>query len=60
MHTLRVQTEFLRVADVCELLGLNRRTVYHLIASGELHASKLGGQYFFERAEIESAIRGAR
>lgn len=60
MDTLKGEAEFLRVADVCEMLSLSRRTVYKLIANEELRASRIGGQYFFQRSDITRLVSGAR
>lgn len=60
MTTLKVETEFLRVADVCEMLSLNRRTIYSIIARNELRATKLGGQWFIRSSDVETLIGGAR
>ncbi len=58
MNSLTLQDEFLRVKDVCELLGLNRRTVYGIIAREELPATKIGGQYFLRRSDLDSLMAG--
>lgn len=60
MTTLKVETEFLRVADVCEMLSLNRRTIYSFIAREQLRATKLGGQWFIRSSDVEALIGDAR
>lgn len=58
MSTLTVQDEFLRVTDVCDLLGLNRRTVYAIIAREEIPAVKIGGQFFLRRSDLDLLFGG--
>ncbi|WP_162246480.1 helix-turn-helix domain-containing protein [Aeromicrobium sp. Root495] len=56
---MKVETEFLRVNDVSEMLGLNRRTVYSIIARDELKATKLGGQWFIRSSDVTALMGGA-
>lgn len=46
--------ELLTVQEVAKILKVTTRTVYNLIARGELKATKVGGQYRISRESIDS------
>ena len=45
--------DFYSPADLAERWGVNVKTVYRLIESGELQATRIGGQYRVSRAEVD-------
>jgi excisionase family DNA binding protein len=60
MQALKIEDEFLRAADAATLLGLDRRTIYRTIAREELRATRVGGQWFIRRSDIEAMLGGQR
>ena len=45
--------EYLTIKEVCELLKIGERTVYHLARAGRLPgAAKVGGQWRVNRAKL--------
>ena len=55
---LATAPDVLSVRMVAEILGCNYETVRHYIASGELRATKRGGQWFIRREWLEAFIDG--
>ena len=53
-------SDLLRIAEIANLLGVARRTVYRRIWSGELPASKIGGLYYIRRSELEALLNSGR
>jgi excisionase family DNA binding protein len=49
-------SELLTTRQVQELLQVDRTTVYRLVASGQLPAIRVGNQWRFVRAELESRV----
>lgn len=49
-------SELLKIAEVAQLLGVTRRTVYRRIWASELPASKIGGLYFIKRSDINALL----
>ncbi|MGK5084112.1 helix-turn-helix domain-containing protein [Bdellovibrionota bacterium FG-1] len=50
--------EILTLPEVAELLRIAEKTVYSLAQKAELPAFKVGGQWRFSRAAIDSWIQG--
>ena len=50
-------TQFLDTQQACEALHRHRNTLYKLIRSGELPATKLGAKYIFNLTDIEQFLR---
>jgi excisionase family DNA binding protein len=51
--TARTVTEYLTIADVCDLLKLSERTVYDLCRRGQLAgAAKIGNQWRVEKSKL--------
>jgi excisionase family DNA binding protein len=48
--------EILTIEEVAAYLNAGRRTVYCLVASGQIPAFKLGGTWRFRRTELDSWI----
>ncbi|MDD3288781.1 MAG: helix-turn-helix domain-containing protein [Alphaproteobacteria bacterium] len=46
----------LTVRDVAEMLKLAEKTVYSLVADGEIPGFKVGGSWRFSRKELENWI----
>ena len=53
-------SEYLRISDAARLLGVTQRWIYRRIASGDLPASKIGGLYFIQQADIQNALEQNR
>ncbi len=50
----RIQAkEYLSINDVCIIIGISRRTVYRLLQSGQLKATKIGARTIIKRSEID-------
>ena len=47
----------MNMAEVCQLLHIQRNAVYRRIRQGLLHPKKVGGRVLFVRQEIESLIK---
>jgi excisionase family DNA binding protein len=48
--------EILTIADVAQLLKIGEKTLYVLVQRGEIPGFKVGGQWRFSRAAIDSWI----
>lgn len=46
------------ILEVCEILGVSRRTIYRYIDSGRLKPVKVGRDYKFSPEEIERIKKG--
>jgi len=46
--------EFLSIAETCLLLGLSERTLYRLLQSGRIPATKMGRRTVIKRTNLES------
>jgi len=46
--------EYLTLKDVAELLKLSEKTIYRLAQAGRLPGFKAGGQWRFDKSDIES------
>jgi excisionase family DNA binding protein len=53
-------SDLLKIAEVAQLLGVTRRTVYRRIWAGDLPASKIGGLYYIRRSELEALLHSGR
>lgn len=55
---MAVQSRFLTLADVAEVLNISASQVYALVRNGELEAIKIGGrgQWRVEQAKLEEYI----
>ncbi len=53
------QDEILTISEVAELLKIAEKTVYGLAQRGEIPAFKVGGQWRFSRAAIDSWIKAS-
>lgn len=49
-------SDLLKIAEVAQLLGVTRRTVYRRIWAGELPAAKIGGLYYIRRTDLEAML----
>jgi len=49
-------SEYLKIAEVAEILGVTRRTVYRRIWANEIPASKIGGLYYIKKSDLESLL----
>jgi len=49
---------YLTAAEVADLFKINVETVYDLVRAGKLPATKIGGQWRFDDAEIREWFRG--
>jgi excisionase family DNA binding protein len=49
-------SEYLKIGDAARFLGVNKRTVYRRVWSGELPASKVGGLYFIRRDDLKALL----
>lgn len=47
------QKEFLSIIEACALLGASRMTIYRLIKSGKVKATKIGRRTIIKRSEID-------
>jgi excisionase family DNA binding protein len=48
--------EYFKILDAARFLGVNPRTIYRRVWSGELPAAKIGGLYFIRRADLEQML----
>lgn len=49
-------SEYIKIGEAAQFLGVSRRTVYRRIWSGDLAASKVGGLYYIRRADLEAML----
>jgi len=49
-------SEYLKIAEVAEILGVTRRTVYRRIWANEIPASKIGGLYYIRKSDLETLL----
>lgn len=43
---LKQYPDILKPSDLCDILGISRKNVYALLASGEIKSRKIGRKYF--------------
>ena len=48
--------EYLSINEVCQLLGISRRTVYRVIERGELNKIKIGSRTIIERSTLNRML----
>ena len=48
--------EYLNIREVCELVGISKRTVYRLIEKGDLDKIKIGSRTIIKRTALNSFI----
>ena len=53
-------SEYMKIGEAAQFLGVARRTVYRRIWSGDLAASKVGGLYYIRRADLEAMLDSGR
>ena len=51
-----VTSEYLKISEAAQLLGVTKRWVYRRVLSGELPASKVGNLYFIHRSDLKSLM----
>ena len=49
--------EFLSINEVCQLVGISRRTVYRLIEQGELKKIKIGSRTLIEHSALNRFLK---
>ncbi len=52
------EVRFLTVAEVAEMMGVSKMTVYRLVHSGELPAIRFGRSFRVPESAVEAAIGG--
>lgn len=57
VYSITVETEFLTVPQVAELLKINTETVYRYLRAGKLPGSKIGDVWRVGRIELDNFIR---
>ena len=55
---MTVRDDILTISDVSNLLKVSEKTLYGLAQKGDLPGFKVGGQWRFQRAAINSWIQG--
>jgi excisionase family DNA binding protein len=48
--------EYLKIGDAAKFLGVNRRTIYRRVWSGEIPAARVGGLYFIRKSDLEAML----
>jgi excisionase family DNA binding protein len=48
------------IDDVARLLEISERSVYRLVASGDIPSYRIGGKLRFDLAEVAAAVRATR
>jgi excisionase family DNA binding protein len=48
--------EFLSINEVCQLVGISRRTVYRMIEQGELNKIKIGSRTLIKRSALNRLL----
>jgi len=54
------QSDYIKIAEAAQVLGVTQRWVYRRILSGELPASKVGGLYFIARSDLQTLMAAGR
>lgn len=52
--------EYLKIGEAARFLGVNPRTIYRRVWSGELPAARIGGLYFIRKSDLESLLSQRR
>ncbi|MBW3637070.1 MAG: Flp pilus assembly complex ATPase component TadA [Armatimonadetes bacterium] len=53
------EPEMLSAEAARQILGISRTTMHRLLSGGELHGSKVGGQWRFRRADLDAYVERA-
>mgnify|MGYP001219921249 CR=1 FL=1 len=53
-------SEYLKIAEAAQFLGVSRRTVYRWVWSGELPANRVGGLYLIHRGDLQAMLTRKR
>jgi excisionase family DNA binding protein len=56
MNNPKDDPAYLRIADAARFLGVNPRTIYRRVWSGELPAARVGGLYFIRKTDLEALL----
>ena len=54
------QLDLLTTKEVCQILKLNRYTLYKLVEEKKLHAYKFSNKYMFDRKEVIEFLKKSR
>ncbi len=57
--TVEKEAEMLSAEAARQILGISRTTMHRLLTGGELHGSKVGGQWRFRRADLDAYVERA-
>ncbi|HNT53273.1 MAG TPA: helix-turn-helix domain-containing protein [Anaerolineaceae bacterium] len=49
-------SEYLKIAEAAQFLGVSRRTIYRWVWSGDLPANRVGGLYLIRRADLQAML----
>jgi len=52
--TISMKKEILNLKEACELLQIQKRTMYQLLKESKIPAVKIGGQWRFRKQELFS------
>ncbi len=53
-------SEYLKIAEAAQFLGVSRRTIYRWVWSGELPANRVGGLYLIHRGDLQAMLTRKR
>ena len=56
MDNPRDNPEYLKINEAARFLGVNPRTVYRRVWSGDMPAAKVGGLYYIKRADLAALL----
>lgn len=56
MDSPKDNPEYLKINEAARFLGVNPRTVYRRVWSGDIPAAKVGGLYFIKRSDLEALL----
>lgn len=48
--------EYLKIGEAARFLGVNPRTIYRRVWSGELPAARIGGLYFIRKSDLQALL----
>lgn len=57
-HPEPVKKEWYTLEEVRQIIGVTQRTMYRMIKSGRIHATKPGRTYVFSADEVERIKKG--
>jgi excisionase family DNA binding protein len=52
--------EYLKIGEAARFLGVNPRTIYRRVWSGDLPAARIGGLYFIRKSDLEVLLSARR